>query len=80
MTQTDLTFGYGVEALQAAFDAVKNPEHWKLPIDATIAEGDRAVTEAAIIFFTGSQPRFLPDHHNGHIRVTAAGYYAAIGA
>lgn len=67
--------------LSQAFDLVANRDNWKMPIDATVWLDDwqKACVHEAVIFFTGSIPRFhwlAPRQY----RVVAAGYYATIGA
>jgi len=69
--------------LQAAFNRVAPVDNWKTAIDTTLP-GTLSMTDiflirAAVTWFTGSVASFeyLP---SGEIRVTAAGYYAAIGA
>lgn len=69
--------GYVVRDLDRAFDLVA-PSPWKGPIDAEISAEAREITAAAIAFHTGSIATFAP-LPNGRLRVTAAGYYAAIG-
>lgn len=68
--------------LSTAFDWVRNAEHWKNPIDCTIALSERqcALVTEAVVFFTGSRPsiRRLPD--GVYVHVKAAGYFATIGA
>ena len=77
---SNLTFGYPREALSEAFDKVKNSEHWKGEISATIDEDDFGVTNSAVIFFTGSSLEVLEKLPNGRLRVWAAGYWSAIGS
>lgn len=81
--QQNLTYGYTTEQLSAAFDRVKNPANWKLPLKAwltvDVTEADRKVIDAAITFYTGSIPEW-EEQAGGCWTVTAAGYYAAIGA
>lgn len=72
--------GYSDEELSAAFDLVQNQENWKLPIDHTVRdEVPQHQVEAAITFYTGSVAT-IEDRSDGSYRVTAAGYYACIGA
>ncbi len=74
------------QELDALFSLVASKENWKLPINANVVLGsDREVlgmTEA-VIFFTGSVPHIDAIRANGRkvvYKVTAAGYYATIGA
>lgn len=68
-----------VSTLRYAFEMVENKANWKLPIDAKIAIGNRFLVGAAITFFTGSVPKFVPAEP-GMLRVYADGYYAAVGS
>jgi hypothetical protein len=71
--------GYTKAELTAAFDKVKNKDHWKNPIDATIPVADVDITAKAITFFTATQPKFFrvgEQGRNAKMRVTAPGYYA----
>jgi hypothetical protein len=71
--------GYSVGQMRAAFDKVKNPENWKLPICAGVHKHEIEVTRRAIMFFAGSEARFAPLRGDLYV-VEAAGYYADIGA
>lgn len=66
--------------LNRYFELVQNRENWKNSIDAVISPDidQKKITEA-VIYFTGSVPKFQV-LESGNIRVTAAGYYATIGA
>lgn len=70
--------------LTAAFNRVAPTDNWKLAIDTTIQLEplDREVVREAVIFFTGSVPKFEYAGCCGDLtcRVTAAGYYATCGA
>lgn len=70
--------------LTAAFNRVARPDNWKFPIDMTLLLEplDREVVREAVIFFTGSVPKFEYDGCCGDLtcRVTADGYYRTIGA
>lgn len=64
------------------FHMVEPRDNWKSPIDAVVYIWDDrtlAALEYAITFFTGSVATVerLGSHH---YRISAAGYYAAIGA
>lgn len=68
--------------LKSHFEKVQNPEGWKLPINVVIDIVDLKDMELirnAVIFFTGSVPKFYSIGLNKY-RVKAAGYYAAMGA
>lgn len=70
--------------LTAAFNRVAPRTNWKRAIDTTIPLEplDREVVREAVIFFTGSVPKFEYAGCCGNLtcRVTAAGYYATCGA
>jgi hypothetical protein len=72
-------FNFTVAALREAFEAVQNADHWKNPVEAFVREGARNRTAEAVVFFTGSVARF-EKAAEGWLRVTADGYYLAIGA
>lgn len=65
--------------LSEAFDKVKNQENWKEPINARIPRVDYPMVGQAIIFFTGSVPKFV-FHADYTVSVTADGYYQAVGS
>jgi hypothetical protein len=79
--------GYTREELSEAFDRVKDRENWKMPIDKSLAgelgAADRSAIEAAVVFYAGCVPTFKVE---GGLcgamftRVTAPGYYVAVGA
>jgi hypothetical protein len=75
--------GYTQPELDAAFSLVANTENWKYPIDATLPSitsiEKRKLIVFAVMFFTGSTAT-LSKTSGGKIRVTAPGYYAALGA
>jgi hypothetical protein len=77
------------------FEAVQNPEHWKLPVSATIPQSFATEAEIrdAVAYFTGSVAIITADevivspHPSALVRmlvpawrVEAVGYYAAVGA
>lgn len=74
--------GYARRDLFEAFEMVQS-ENWKMPVDKVLPRelsmAERDVVEAAVVFYTASKPKFeaLPGHL---LRVTAAGYYNAVGA
>lgn len=69
--------------LQEAFRKVSNKEHWKYPVRCTLpaetSEHDVLMIEEAVAFFTGSIA-ICHRFKNGKVRVTADGYFRAIGA
>lgn len=79
-------WGYTRAQLSEAFDRVKSPVNWKLPIDAMLpgrlTPSEKTVIEAAVIFYAGCSATFSCEvHGRGYrTRVQAAGYYAAVGA
>lgn len=67
--------------LEKAFNAVQNPENWKMPIRATINSSDVEVTSAAICFYAGGCARVVQMLEGGSKSVIVApGYYRLIGA
>jgi hypothetical protein len=72
--------------LSKAFDRVAPIANWKNPIDAIVVftqDGERELVEYAIEFFTGSKAKLEVIRLQAYCstyRVTAAGYYATIGA
>jgi len=77
----DLLAGYTQGELDEAFKLVAPEGNWKLPINCKIRclpEADLRRIAFAIEFFTGSVANITT--HRGHHTITAAGYYAAIGA
>lgn len=70
-----------VSELRAAFEKVADKGNWKNPVKAVIATKNAEITEAAIIFFTGSVPVFLPHRKSKTTCIVSAfGYYVAIGS
>lgn len=73
--------------LLEAFERVEDKANWKDPIDATVDlanDFELEVLRYAIAFFTGSQATFKPKPGKKLLgcryRVTAPGYYRAVGA
>ena len=72
--------------LSKAFDVVANKANWKMPIDCDVtlkSHREMAMISKAVVFFTGSVAKFTAVALLGskcRYRVTAAGYYATIGA
>ena len=73
--------GYSRGELSEAFDRIKDPKNWKMPIMKLIHKDEFDICDEACVFFTGSRlvPADSPDE-NGGVLVSAAGYYATIGA
>ena len=68
--------GYTLEELEAAFDAVKNKDHWKEDIDAVVPAEMEHVLTFAIPWFTGGADFSIRPEGEGRIRVTAPGYWS----
>lgn len=77
------------DEVTALFNLVANKANWKNAIDATVALSfeDADLLREVVIFFTGSVPTFevieptaYRNDRKSLYRVTAAGYYHAIGA
>jgi hypothetical protein len=67
---------------KANFEKVQPEGNWKLPIDKvlpTLINEERKAISEAVIYFCGCVPSFT-DFENGTTRVTAIGYYKAVGA
>lgn len=68
--------------LREAFDLVADAQNWKAPVDRVVVPGlgtiERLRVDAACRFFAGCGATFT-EVENG-TRVTAPGYYAAVGA
>jgi hypothetical protein len=76
----DAFAGYTQTELEAAFDLVKNPRNWKLPINATVPKDtDLRAVSAAVAHFTGGGCE-MTEQDDGTVRVTGDGYYVHIGA
>lgn len=83
----DAKFSFTRRELTEAFTLIQPKSHWKGPIDAefhtgampTMSAREVAAVQHAVIFFTGSLPE-IRHLGNFRFRVTAAGYFAEIGA
>lgn len=71
---------YSRDELLQAFNKVCNKDNWKLPIDAMIERSEEEIIREAVIYFTGCEPSFQHVPGSGKSRVTAVGYYNAVGA
>lgn len=69
---------YTLLELHAAFDLIKDNEHYKNPVHATIPREDFAITSVACSFFTGSALD-IAETTDTHYVVEAEGYFAAMG-
>lgn len=76
----NLRFGLTQAQLEAAFNKIKNPSHWKDRIDAVIEADDWDHVEKAVIYFTGSVPQVVEKQTDGKLRIKADGYWMAVGA
>ena len=74
--------GYSRAELKDAFERVEDKTNWKNPIDTVLpgmlSGAEQSLIEAAVIFFAGCEPTILP--YEFGTRVTAKGYYHAVGA
>lgn len=66
-------YGFTLEQLDAAFLKVRTEGDWRAPIDAIIDEADRAVVEAAVVYFTATEAMFT-SAGEGKLHVMAVGY------
>lgn len=73
---------YSQDELKFGFDLVCDATNWKNPIDCVlpgiVSKHDRALIAAAVIFYAGCQATFTGTPKG--LRVTADGYYKAVGA
>lgn len=74
--------GFTRAELSDAFDLVKHPDNWKLPIDTVICSplSPRQIEaiKAAVIFYAGC--RATVSRSRSRTIIKAAGYYRAVGA
>lgn len=49
--------GYSRRELSKAFDKVRNPDDWKAPISAWVPRHDMFVVQAAVEFYTATEPK-----------------------
>ena len=73
--------------LDEAFDMVRNPEHWKLPIKTTIewpGTSTLKVILEAVEYFTATEAKAFPEVFTlgaqEYVTITADGYYAGPAA
>lgn len=75
--------GYTEQQLKASFDLVCDKTNWKLPISAILpGDSPKAALDQlafAITFYTGSVAT-ISKTKSGKLKVTAPGYYNAVGA
>lgn len=75
--------GFRIGRLREVFHRVTaGMRNWKDRIDAHVRVQDATVLEieAAVLYFTGSAPEVFAVGRTPIYRVTAAGYYATVGA
>jgi hypothetical protein len=73
---------YTQEQMNVAFNKVADPKNWKNRVNRIVTVADdaeRDLIAQSVIHFTGSVAEFVEIGDNKY-RVTADGYYAAIGA
>lgn len=66
--------------LKEAFDLIKNKQHWKGRIKATIPDSQFDVCKEAVEFFTGTELKVTETLPNGKIRVESVGYWGGPAA
>ena len=67
------------EDMESLFSKLENPEHWKLPISATIPKKEYENYNEACIHFTGG--KLVITRENGdRCDVVSEGYYHHIGS
>ena len=79
-----------VAVLRELFEKVQNKENWKMPIDAIVelTPFEERNMREAVEFFAAcvpnitkiSEDKLYPSHFHSWHKVTAIGYYAAVGA
>lgn len=65
--------------MNAAFERVRDPDHWKGPISGWVDPEDRAVTERAINHFAGGGAVFKEVNGTDTLWVEAPGYWVMVG-
>ena len=71
----DARGGFSDDEIKAAFDLVKNADHWKNPIDAVIDRSSQDVVAVAIAWYTATPAEFEDTDEPDKVRVTAVGYF-----
>lgn len=72
--------GFTHSEMSTAFKRIQSPNGWKWPIYAVIAADEWVITDAATVFFTGSNLELVEWGADQALIVKARGYYEAIGA
>lgn len=65
---------YTIDEFAALFDAVKNPEHWKSPISATVPGHLAYATREAVCFYHGNRPRLVWSADGRECQIVGRGY------
>jgi len=71
---------YTSDELANAFFLIQDDENWKEPIVSLINKADFELMEAATVHYTGSLLDWEHTDDPNLIVISAAGYYATIGA
>ncbi len=64
----------GPDEMSKYFEMVCDKGDWKAPINAYCRREDAEKVKEAIVFFTATEPIFMPTLSPGWVRVTAKGY------
>lgn len=72
--------GYTGWQLHNAFQMVRSPDGWKMPIDTTIDVADIDIVDAAISYYTGGGMEVYDADTPDQVEITAPGYYNMIGS
>ena len=72
-----MSTGYRLEQLAAAFDRVMHPRDWQAPIRSVIPAEERELVAKAVLWFTDTAPEFraVPGESD-RLMITAPGYRA----
>jgi hypothetical protein len=65
---------YTIAQLREAFDAVHNPDGWKLPWRASVSIDMLGLTISAHTFYMASRCRYVRDNGNGTHELTGDAY------
>lgn len=65
--------GFTIQAIEQAFNAVKDPRDWKAPISTTVPKESKDLVVAAIEFYTATIP-VVAEMINGHFAISSEGY------
>jgi hypothetical protein len=67
--------GYTQDQLETAFNAVKNKDQWKGPIEAKVTANELALAYWSIVFYTATNPEVSYDEDTGEFHITSEGYW-----